>query len=86
MGAIFDPLRCIGEMTSATLPQSIQWTVTEQAVKKLAFFLVAGEVFTIGIFEVRKIAFHGITPFPHIILKIQSMCQVVIHCYRMHMV
>lgn len=58
-GAILDSLFCILKLAAALISQSIQGTITEQAVK--VFFintLMAGEIFTVWI-PAEFIVFHG---------------------------
>ena len=62
--AILDPLLRIPKITAAVLPQRIQRTKTEQAVKILRCHCgMAGKIFTFPILH--KITGHTITSWPH---------------------
>ena len=56
-GAVLVTVLRIPEITAAAVTERIERAVAKQAVEKLPVALVAREIFTIHVFEIRKIIF-----------------------------
>ena len=61
-GAILDPLFCIGKITAALVPQSIEWAIAKQAAEAFCIAaLMAGEIFTCAVLK-EIVVCHSLTP------------------------